>query len=827
MPSNMPTITADVETFLRGVFGRAASDAWVTSFPGDPAPDGRWAGWRAGSGGVRRIRETHNAYYVVSTFKSPGRRMDQFAAMHVLMVDDVGTKLDRNLVTMTLGAPTFRVETSPGNEQWGYVFDLPLLDFGQAEALISGAISALTGGAGADPGMASVTRYARLPVGINGKAKYAAEDGSLARVTLREWAPSRTFTPDELAVALGVTLPAPGSVTPGSATARGRGLTREELTRRGIDTDPVLEAMNDLGWLRGWRSNGWGIECTCPCVSEHTDGTDNGCAYQPGPTGGWKCHHGHCSNVLLGKDEQGREIRRDRPYDQFYRALDHELREAGLPDMARREFEPVADVSAAVPPRRAFLDEFVYLRPDNAFYSTRSRQVVPRPSINLEWASILGDELEIGEKKDGSPVYTTADRWFHWQPDKRVADVQSYWPGKPAVFEQEGTVFINRWREPWMPTQKSPVSKHQIAPWLDLVKRVAGSEGGRAVVRFLDWMAAVVADPSLKPAWFVVVQGKQGIGKDMVMGPVQRAVGPDNVALVRADQVTSQFTSWTEKRLVVMRELKQTSSGTATAHDQYTVLKGLVDVTQEWIDVNPKYGKPYRARNTAAIYVSTNEEVPLTLEESDRRTMVLASTAAPLTKDEINALVPWFAQGGDVLVVQWLRERWARLTANRRGAVASGHAPMTAGKRTMLRAAVSGGDLGAWIADRLAEPSSAAWPDLMAAEDVMANIARAQASGADGLPRGGRCPSARVVGKIMAAIGCVRAAKGEPVQLRDGRRLRIWATRDTSRFASLGGAAVASCYAQRIGADFTGSEVVPLDRGVERASCDVGTEHKL
>jgi hypothetical protein len=128
---------------------------------------------------------------VISSFR-PGadgvvyRRKENFAACHVIMVDDVGTKVPE--YRLELG-PSYQFETSPGNHQVGYLLDPPEIDRAKVERLLDEMVRSGLAMDGADPGMRGVTRYARLPVGWNNKAKYVERLGAPFVHQIVTWEP--------------------------------------------------------------------------------------------------------------------------------------------------------------------------------------------------------------------------------------------------------------------------------------------------------------------------------------------------------------------------------------------------------------------------------------------------------------------------------------------------------------------------------------------------------------------------------------------------------------------------------------------------------------
>jgi hypothetical protein len=163
--------------FLEWIFGDQWPRAHVTTIKGDPrkAVAADWAGFAAGNGGLNRLKPDANNYYSVSLFRGALRRMQYFDGMFILGIDDIGPKVDARRALTLLGRPHYRLETSPGNEQWGYRLSPPIPDLMDATnaqvRLVDLLFQKLRS---ADTGQKAVTRYFRLPVGANGKIRVAA-----------------------------------------------------------------------------------------------------------------------------------------------------------------------------------------------------------------------------------------------------------------------------------------------------------------------------------------------------------------------------------------------------------------------------------------------------------------------------------------------------------------------------------------------------------------------------------------------------------------------------------------------------------------------------
>lgn len=260
-------------------------------FPGDPNTAGPTAWrprpWRPGA--EWPFGPQDNAYVTVGAFRRAAdntyrRRTETFAAGLALMVDDVGTKVDPAHVRDM--QPTWKIETSPGNEQWWYLLSEPERDVARFDGLIRAFIHGKL--LGADPGMSGVTRVGRLPGHLNGKKAYG---GWTTRVT--EHNGSR-WSPEELLEGFGLQI-------------MGRRVSREKLpTEEALERNRMFAAtykwldQHDMLKRHEPDPSGW-TEMRCPWVDGHTGGVDSGAAIREPASendyyGAMRCHHGHCIN---------------------------------------------------------------------------------------------------------------------------------------------------------------------------------------------------------------------------------------------------------------------------------------------------------------------------------------------------------------------------------------------------------------------------------------------------------------------------------------------------------------------------------------------------
>lgn len=293
--SNAEFVAAVFPQLLEGAFAAACSKG------GDPGLGG-WTASRADQV-VANLSAANNNYLGCASFY-PGddgsfkARKAQFAACHFLMLDDLGTKvpLDR-LAGFEL---SWLIETSPGNHQGGIILAEPLTDGAVAVRLLNAVIdSGLCDGGATGP----LSRWARLPVAINGKPKYAGEDGVPFQCRLIEWRPDARYTPQEIVDRLQLELAPAGrpkkTATPSASAgdaSRNLGNDADDVLTPKAAENPVVAALKARGLYKTPLGSGK-HDITCPWVQEHTDQLDTGAAYfEPDEfysVGGFCCQHSH------------------------------------------------------------------------------------------------------------------------------------------------------------------------------------------------------------------------------------------------------------------------------------------------------------------------------------------------------------------------------------------------------------------------------------------------------------------------------------------------------------------------------------------------------
>lgn len=141
------------------------------------------------------INNKKDNYFCISLVQevdgTVARKKKNFCALMCVVLDDIGTKSKAPPLK-----PSWKLETSPNNEQWGYILSTPITSISEADELFN----KLARSGYTDPGAkAPSTRYMRLPVGVNSKKEHLENNnGEPIPVALNSWNPELTYSVQEI-----------------------------------------------------------------------------------------------------------------------------------------------------------------------------------------------------------------------------------------------------------------------------------------------------------------------------------------------------------------------------------------------------------------------------------------------------------------------------------------------------------------------------------------------------------------------------------------------------------------------------------------------------
>jgi len=576
----------------------------------------------------------NTASFIIDRFEAgrPSASAANCEYVLVMVLDDVGTKSKEPPLP-----PTWVMESSPGNYQWGYAFDEQ-----PTKAEYGAAIRAIAEAGYTDPGACNPVRNFRLPGSVNLKP---GRDGFASRLV--SWDRSREYTLAEICAALGV--------TPGPADSSGPRAVR--LADDGGD--------DVAAWLSGQglvlsrpNAQGW-MGVVCPNHAAHTDGNPEG-RYLPASRS-FCCLHSHCIDhdsawfldwVAAQGGPKHTPGLRDELLQQAMAATVGKL--APPPEMAAQTAAVVAEVERAEAARTEkadWWDRFAYIVSDDGYFDLRERRQFTRTNFNALFRHIGCRSIHGKNPKIEASVCYDEHRQAK---GGKVLDGIAYAPGESVLVARGTGVYGNKWRDGRPNVARA--EGRDVGPWLRHAERMIPDPAEREHV--LDVMAFKLQNPEVKINHGVLHAGKPGSGKDTLWAPFLWAVGGPgraNVSIVRNEEINAQWGYAFESEVLVLNELRQAEAADRRALENR--LKPLLAAPPDLITVQRKGLHPYDAANRLLVVAFSNERAAITLPSDDRRWLVLWSEADIMQPAAARALWAWYEAGGYEAVAAWLHAR--------------------------------------------------------------------------------------------------------------------------------------------------------------------------
>jgi hypothetical protein len=571
----------------------------------------------------------NTASYIIERFKDgrPSASAANCEYVLVMVLDDIGTKSKTPPIE-----PTWKIETSAGNYQWGYAFNEQ-----PSKGEFAAAIRAVADAGYTDPGACNPVRNFRLPGSVNlkpGKNNFAA--------VLTEFHPERDFTLPQLCAAMGVT---PGPVESAYKPIR--------VSDDGADD--VLAWLSDQGLLLSKPNpEGW-AGVVCPNSAEHTDGNPEG-RYMPANRA-YCCLHSHCLELDSGVflkwvGEQGgpahtpglREellasmmegaLAKLTPNDVFTDAAAERIAEVERKELGRIE-------------KADWYERFAYIQDDESYFDMQDRREVSRQTFNALFRHISCKSIHTGRKVEASICY---DENRQAKGAKALVGI-TYAAGESVLVERDGDIYGNRWRD-----ARPPVAAGDVTPWLDHCRALVPEPTELAHV--LDVMAFKLQHPEIKVNHAILHGGDQGSGKDTMWAPfIWSVCGAHlkNRGLLDNDTMSSQFGYALESEILILNELKEPDAKERRALANR--LKPIIAAPPEMLSVNRKGLHPYQMANRVFVLAFSNDPVPISLDSQDRRWFCIWSQAPRMAPDAAAKMWAWYKSGGFAAIAAWLAAR--------------------------------------------------------------------------------------------------------------------------------------------------------------------------
>jgi hypothetical protein len=565
-------MSGQLEAFMQHVFGDVPDDEIIGIV--QRGKEGR--GWQVTpyKNGRTKLRPDAASYYCISTLKKPPegeplrRLMPNMARCHVIVLDDIGTKIDAEKFKGK-AEPHYVMETSAGNFQYGLLFDGTLEE---AQVLIEAMIEA----GYSDPGARDVHRLVRLPGSLN----YKSDPPFVAHLVGENWdQPAWTFK--DLCEEFGLTPREPTSLRSTKRAWNG-------------DTggDVILKWITEKGMaLSEPNSDGW-LFIECPWADEHSDGRrDAKWQIGNGTTGSYHCFHGSCQHrtqreFLLWCSANGAPDFEAEAITQFT-AIGQKLMALAPPEVAAR--------MAADSEQREENDRTLRRNAE----MNREYAVTRRGGLTV--ALHLDENGRVrGDTTQSFPQFknfhgTAGDKWLRWSGRRQHSHV---------VFNPTCEPVENRSGEPfnlWVGFAVTP----RPGDWSLLHDHIRDviCNGNMVIFTYvLNWIARLVQHPELPGEVALVIPGTEGAGKGIFVRFLKEIFGPHAKSVAKAGHALGKFNAQLEDTVLLF--LDEAFAGDAVKEPG--MLKAML--TEPTLFIEAKFQTPGEKPNRLHCVMASNED---------------------------------------------------------------------------------------------------------------------------------------------------------------------------------------------------------------------------
>jgi 5S rRNA maturation endonuclease (ribonuclease M5) len=242
--------------------------------------------------------------------------------------------------------------------------------------------------------------------------------------------------------------------------------------------------------------------------------------------------------------------------------------------------------------------------------------------------------------------------------DKNQSVEQMTWaPGLPTLIQGK-TVTNGGWADKHgyavYNLYKPPTIAHgdadEAAPWTDHVHKVYPADAEHII----NYLAHRVQRPHEKINHGLVLGGAQGVGKDTILEPVKRAVGPWNVHEISPQQVLGRFNGFVKS--VILRISEARDLGKLNRFAFYEHMKIFLAAPPDVIHCDEKNLREYSVFNVVGVIITSNRKDSFYLPADDRRHYVAWTdlTQADFPDNYWDELWGWYKAGGDRHVAAYL-----------------------------------------------------------------------------------------------------------------------------------------------------------------------------
>ena len=189
-------------------------------------------------------------------------------------------------------------------------------------------------------------------------------------------------------------------------------------------------------------------------------------------------------------------------------------------------------------------------------------------------------------------------------------------------------------------------ARGDMSPFLEFLSGLLPVEWERLHVQ--DWLATLIARPGDRSSHAILLSGCGGTGKSTLAEFATQVVGEHNTQLLTAETFENSIFSGhlRNKVLVVIPEV-YCGANFKVANK----MKGLI--TDARLEIHSKGKDAYNNTNTLWFIASSNDAMPIRLDEDDRRWFIPETSNRRRSEEEMEPYYQWFRNGGAGALLYW------------------------------------------------------------------------------------------------------------------------------------------------------------------------------
>jgi hypothetical protein len=294
------------------------------------------------------------------------------------------------------------------------------------------------------------------------------------------------------------------------------------------------------------------------------------------------------------------------------------------------------------------LDDFVAYLPKGNYVFIPTREPWPAKSVNASIPPVASGAETI-----------TASTWLDknrpvqqatWCPGQEMLIKDKLVSGDAGFIDRPGCTTLNLYRPPTIGFGNAAL----VRPWLEHLHRIYPSDANLIEKIF----AHRVQRPDEKINHSLLMGGRPGIGKDTILEPLVRAVGPWNVKEISPEDLFGSFNPHVKSVVLRISEANDLG-GEMTSRQFYERMKAYSATPPLTMRCNEKNLREHYVMNVMLAIITTNHKTGMYVPVGDRRIYAVWSDAMQeqfIAEDEDywRKLYHWYDNGGFENVAAYL-----------------------------------------------------------------------------------------------------------------------------------------------------------------------------